>query len=139
MGKAIAFGLVAFLFVTPAASHFQAQQKRDNRSAAISLSKKTGIDAGRITRLQSRMQSFVNQGRTPGMVTLVAHKGTIVNLSAIGVQDLDTGRPMKTDTIFQIASMTKPITAAGIMMPRFTLRRKPACIRRHRICSVFIR
>lgn len=116
MGKVIALGLVASIFVTPAASHFQAQQKKENRPAATSLSRKSGIDAGRITRLQSRMQSFVNQGRTSGMVTLVAHKGTIISLSAIGVQDLDTGRPMKTDTIFQIASMTKPITAAGIML-----------------------
>src|SRR5262245_19098852 len=116
MGKVIASGLVAFLFVTHAAPQLQPTQKKENRSATTSLNKKTGIDAGRITRLQSRMQSFVNQGRTPGMVTLVAHKGAIVSLSAIGVQDLDTGRPMKNDTIFQVASMTKPITAVGIML-----------------------
>ena len=116
MAKVIASGLVAFLFVTPAAPQLQPTQKKENRSATTSLNKKTGIDAGRIIRLQSRMQSFVNQGRAPGMVTLIAHKGTVVSLSAIGVQDLDTGRPMKNDTIFQVASMTKPITAAGIMM-----------------------
>jgi CubicO group peptidase (beta-lactamase class C family) len=116
MGKVIAVCLVAFLFVTPAAPQFPTEQKRKNRPAASSISKKPGIDAGRIIRLQSRMQSFVNQGRAPGIVTLVAHKGSIVHLSAIGVQDLESGRPMMTDTIFQVASMTKPITAVGIML-----------------------
>jgi CubicO group peptidase (beta-lactamase class C family) len=49
-------------------------------------------------------------------VTLLAHKGTTINSSALGFQDLETHTPMKNDTIFQIASMTKPITAVAIMM-----------------------
>jgi CubicO group peptidase (beta-lactamase class C family) len=113
MGKVIAVWLVLFSLVTPATPHFRIQQK--NRSAARAPNK-SGIDDGQIIRLKGRMQSFINQGRAPGMVTLVAHKGSIVSLSAIGVQDLDTASPMKTDTIFQVASMTKPITATGIMI-----------------------
>src|SRR5215510_2523031 len=72
MGKVIAFSFAAFIFIIPVAPHFHAQ-KKETRSAAGSVNKKSGIDAGRIIRLQSRMQSFVNQGRTAGMVTLVAH------------------------------------------------------------------
>jgi CubicO group peptidase (beta-lactamase class C family) len=62
------------------------------------------------------MQRFVDLGRAAGIVTLVAHKGSIVNLSAVGFQDLETRTPIKSDTLFQIASMTKPITAVGIMI-----------------------
>jgi len=75
-----------------------------------------GIDAARIARMKARMQSFVNRGRVAGIVTLVAYKGSVIDLSAAGYQDFETKTPMKTDSIFQIASMTKPITAVGIML-----------------------
>ncbi len=75
-----------------------------------------GEDAARIARISERMKSFVDQGRAAGIVTLVAHHGEIVSQNAVGVQDLESKTPMRADTIFQIASMTKPITAAGIMI-----------------------
>jgi CubicO group peptidase (beta-lactamase class C family) len=49
-------------------------------------------------------------------VTLVARHGVIASLDAVGYQDLEKKRPMRTDSIFQIMSMTKPVTAVGIMM-----------------------
>ncbi len=90
------------------------QQK--SKTTAPPKSKAAGIDATRITRLQARMQSFVDRGRAAGIVMLVAYKGSVANISALGVQDLETKSPMKSDTIFQVASMTKPITAVGIMI-----------------------
>lgn len=75
-----------------------------------------GIDAERLARIPERMKSFVERGRAAGMVTLIAHRGKVVQLSAIGVQDLESNSPMKEDTIFQIASMTKPITCVAVMM-----------------------
>jgi CubicO group peptidase (beta-lactamase class C family) len=62
------------------------------------------------------MQSFVDQGRAAGIVTLVARRGGIVNQSAVGFQDLEKRTPMRPDTIFQIASMTKPVTAVAVMI-----------------------
>ena len=74
------------------------------------------FDAERLARLQARMKSFIDRGRTAGMVTLLAHKGKVIQLSALGFQDVESQKPMKEDTIFQIASMTKPITCVGIMI-----------------------
>jgi len=74
------------------------------------------IDAERLARIPERMKSFVDRGRAAGMVTLLAHKGKVIQQLAIGVQDLESQKPMKEDTIFQIASMTKPVTCVGIMI-----------------------
>jgi CubicO group peptidase (beta-lactamase class C family) len=62
------------------------------------------------------MRSFVDLGRLSGSVTLIAVDGKILNIDCVGHADLESGRPMKTDTIFWIASMTKPITAASLMI-----------------------
>jgi CubicO group peptidase (beta-lactamase class C family) len=74
------------------------------------------IDAERLARIPERMKSFVEHGRAAGIVTLLAHRGKVIQLSAIGVQDLESNAPMKEDTIFQIASMTKPVTCVGVMI-----------------------
>jgi CubicO group peptidase (beta-lactamase class C family) len=62
------------------------------------------------------MKAFVDQGRAAGIVTLVARRGEVISKNAVGFQDLEKKTPMLADTIFQIASMTKPITAVGIMI-----------------------
>ena len=66
--------------------------------------------------LRLRMQSFVDKGVTPGMVTLVIRKGQVLSFEAVGYRDLESRKPMTTDTIFDIRSMTKPVTAIGIMI-----------------------
>jgi CubicO group peptidase (beta-lactamase class C family) len=76
----------------------------------------TNINSGHLKQISQRMQESVSKGRAAGIVTLVAHQGKIVSLNACGVTDLETKAPMQADTIFHIASMTKPIVAVGIMM-----------------------
>jgi CubicO group peptidase (beta-lactamase class C family) len=51
-----------------------------------------------------------------GAVTIVARKGKIVHLEAQGVTDLESKKPMAKDTMFRVASMTKPVTGVAIMM-----------------------
>lgn len=51
-----------------------------------------------------------------GAVTLVAHHGRIVHLEAHGLADIESKRPMRTDAIFRIMSMTKPVVAVSILM-----------------------
>lgn len=51
-----------------------------------------------------------------GAVTLVAEDGKIVHLSAVGQADIEANKPMTRDTMFAIASMTKPITATALMI-----------------------
>jgi CubicO group peptidase (beta-lactamase class C family) len=76
--------------------------------------------AGRLSQaaldgLAAAMRKHVESGALPGVVTLIAHGGD-VNVVAEGVQDLDGKAPMRRDTIFRIASMPKPVTAAAAMI-----------------------
>ncbi len=66
--------------------------------------------------IPGRMQALVDQGQVSGVVTLVATKDRILHLAAVGQSDLASGRAMKTDDYFWIASMTKPITAVCVAM-----------------------
>ena len=61
------------------------------------------------------LDKYVEAGELAGAVSVVYHRGE-VQVSARGVQDLETGTPMARDTIFGLASMTKPITAVAVMM-----------------------
>jgi len=64
--------------------------------------------------IRAAFQDYVDRQQTAGTVTLVARKGKLLSLEAVGWQDIEARTPMKTDSIFQIASMTKPVTAMGI-------------------------
>ena len=75
-----------------------------------------GIAADRLERLHSAMKGFVDRKEVSGIVTLVAREGTTVDLYAVGLADVEKNVPMKTDAIFRIASMSKPITSVAIMM-----------------------
>ena len=74
-----------------------------------------GFDPTRIEQLRQRMQEFVDAGKTAGSVVLLARRNQITTF-ATGYQDLETKTPMRVNSMFQIASMTKPITALGIML-----------------------
>lgn len=75
-----------------------------------------GFDPALLDRIAPRMQQFVDRHEAAGIVALVARQGKIVHLSAVGMADLEARRPMQPDTLFAIASMTKPITATAVMM-----------------------
>jgi CubicO group peptidase (beta-lactamase class C family) len=62
------------------------------------------------------MQPFVDSGEISGAVTVVGRKDAIVSHEAIGLQNLEARAPMAMYALFRIASMTKPITAIGIMI-----------------------
>jgi CubicO group peptidase (beta-lactamase class C family) len=66
--------------------------------------------------IPARMQKFVDDGDLAGAVCLVGRKDGIVHESAVGFRDLAAKDPAKASTLFRIASMTKPITAIGIML-----------------------
>src|SRR6267143_6948817 len=61
-------------------------------------------------------QAAVDNGEIPGVVAAVTNKDQILYLKAFGKQDVARGIPMSSDTVFRIASMTKPVTSVGIMM-----------------------
>src|SRR3989442_643777 len=61
-------------------------------------------------------QAAVDKGEIPGVVAAVTNKDRILYLKAFGKQDVARGTPMSNDTVFRIASMTKPVTSVGIML-----------------------
>src|SRR5271170_8004351 len=75
---------------------------------------KAGMDPDLLARIPARMKVFVDKGTLPGAVTLVERHGALAEIDAVGYRDLETKQPMRPDTIFRIASMTKPFTAVGI-------------------------
>jgi CubicO group peptidase (beta-lactamase class C family) len=74
------------------------------------------MDAARLARIPARLQKFVDDGKAAGFVTLVARHGHVATLAAVGFQDREKQIPMRADSMFQIMSMTKPITCTGVMI-----------------------
>jgi CubicO group peptidase (beta-lactamase class C family) len=74
-----------------------------------------GFSQPRLDRMADVMRSYVERGKVAGIVALIGRRDA-VHVGTFGVQDLETGTPMRRDTIFRIASMTKAITAAAAMI-----------------------
>jgi CubicO group peptidase (beta-lactamase class C family) len=75
-----------------------------------------GFSKERLKRLGETFQSDVDKGAIPGAVVLIAQDGKIAYFEAFGFQDREKRIPMRTDSIFRIASMTKPIASVALMM-----------------------
>jgi CubicO group peptidase (beta-lactamase class C family) len=75
-----------------------------------------GFSSVRLKRLSDRISEGVKAGELPGAVVLIARNGKVVMHEAFGFRDKDAKAPMKTDTIFRIASMTKPIVGVAALM-----------------------
>jgi CubicO group peptidase (beta-lactamase class C family) len=84
--------------------------------AGIAGPRSAGLDEGRLQRLEATVQKDVAGGRIPGAVMAVARDGKVVMHKAIGQQDPAKGVAMRTDSIFRIYSMTKPIVSVAVMM-----------------------
>lgn len=74
------------------------------------------FDESRLATIDTRMDELVADHQISGAVTAVATKSRTVHLSAVGKADIASSRAMTADSIFRIASMTKPITATGLMI-----------------------
>ncbi len=75
-----------------------------------------GLSGARLERLAGHFNRCVDAGKIPGYLVLVARRGKAAYLHRYGLRDVEAGRPVETDTIFRIYSMTKPITSVGVMM-----------------------
>jgi CubicO group peptidase (beta-lactamase class C family) len=75
-----------------------------------------GLSSARLKRLTEILKADIDNGVVPGAVVLVARHGKIACLEALGYRDREAGAQMATDTIFRIASMTKPFTSVATMM-----------------------
>jgi CubicO group peptidase (beta-lactamase class C family) len=87
---------------------------QDNNSLLLEEPERAGMSSDRINRIKPIMQKYVDENKLPGMITMVARHGKVVHFEKYGLMDVD--KPMQLNTIFRIASMTKPVTSVAIMM-----------------------
>ena len=113
----------------------QTHSKRVTAPTAASLPARTslvtaspeavGLSSERLERIGNAIQKSVNDSRIAGGVSLVARNGQVAYFKAVGMADREAKKPMRTDSIFRICSMSKPITSVAVMMlyeeGRFTL------------------
>src|SRR5829696_4064922 len=92
------------------------QPSRSNESGRREQSMDAGgFSQARLGRMHDVMAGHVESGYVPGLVTLVSRRGE-THVDAIGMKTFDGSDPMRRDTIFRIASVTKPIVAAAAMI-----------------------
>jgi CubicO group peptidase (beta-lactamase class C family) len=82
----------------------------------VSQPDELGLSSQRLRHLTQVFQSDIDGGKIPGVVVLVARAGKIAYFEALGFQDRENRIPMKSDAIFRLASMTKPIASVALMM-----------------------
>jgi CubicO group peptidase (beta-lactamase class C family) len=82
----------------------------------IASPEQVGLSTTRLQRIDDVVQSYIERGVIAGAVTLVARNGEIVHLGTQGHMDVAADRRMTPDTIFRLASMTKPVIGAAILM-----------------------
>ncbi len=75
-----------------------------------------GMSRQKLAAIPVRMKEFVDAGQTAGTVTIVARHGYLASFEAVGYQDLESKRPMQKDAMFRIASLTKPVVCAALMI-----------------------
>ena len=73
-----------------------------------------GLSADRLKQIKPLMQRYVDENKLPGMITVVARHGKVVCFEKYGLMGID--KPMQSDAIFRIASMTKPVTSVAVML-----------------------
>jgi CubicO group peptidase (beta-lactamase class C family) len=74
-----------------------------------------GMSSERLKNIETFFAGEIERNRVPGAVVAIAHQGKLVYFKAFGFADKAKNVPMATDTIFQLASMTKPMAAVGAL------------------------
>ncbi|MEQ8486187.1 MAG: serine hydrolase domain-containing protein [Pseudomonadales bacterium] len=88
----------------------------DARVLASARPESVGMSSQRLDRIGPAMQRYIDAGLVPGTITAIMRRGKLVHFEVRGSMDAEAGVPMREDTIFRIASMTKPITSVALMM-----------------------
>src|SRR5258706_1752394 len=83
---------------------------------STSKAEDVGMSTERLARIHDTVTRHIEAKDVSGAVTLVARRGKIVHFEAQGLADIDAKKPMMKDSIFRLASMSKPITAIAVMM-----------------------
>lgn len=102
---ALAVVLALGLLTAPVAGSLDAGRPED-----------AGLSPERLQRIHEAVQRHIDAGAISGGVTAVARHGKLVHLEAHGLMDLESKKPMTTDALFKIMSMTKPVVGVAVLM-----------------------
>jgi CubicO group peptidase (beta-lactamase class C family) len=102
--------LVAFVVAIGSVAALADQPKPVNRPEEL------GFANDRLERVTKAFQGYVDSGQIPGAVVLIARKDKVAYFQAFGYRDREQKTSMTLDSIFRLASMTKPIVSVGAMM-----------------------
>jgi CubicO group peptidase (beta-lactamase class C family) len=116
MKRIFVYSLIVTMIFSLAVGNAPALSQGKAASLPTAKPEDVGMSSERLARIRTAMQRYVDQGLVPGVVTMVARHGKVVHFDAIGYRDAENKAPMTTDTIFRIASMTKPIASVALMM-----------------------
>jgi CubicO group peptidase (beta-lactamase class C family) len=75
-----------------------------------------GLSGERLGHVDATMHAYVDNGKLPGVQTLISRRGQLVHHDCHGFADVESSRPVTPETLYRIYSMTKPITSVGLMM-----------------------
>lgn len=116
LSRSVLTVLAALLF--SAASHTSWAQEATKKAPELGESKpeSQGFSSERLERLHAAMQREVDTKQLPGIVTILARHGQVVEEKTYGVKDMASAAPMTKDAIFRIYSMTKPVTGVAMMI-----------------------
>ncbi len=104
--------LLAYLYVLL----FCATTLAFGQGLPMAVPEEVGVSTKRLEHIRPVMQNYVDDGRIPGFLTVVARHGKIVHFETIGRRDVEKNKPVEPNTIFRIYSMSKPITSVAVMM-----------------------
>ena len=107
---------IVFLLVLSSLSKAQTKSIKKSPPLSKDIPESAGMSSERLARIDEMCEEAVLNGEIPGIVALIARDGKIVYHKAFGMADNTTGRSLKPDDIFRIASQSKAITATSVMM-----------------------
>jgi CubicO group peptidase (beta-lactamase class C family) len=100
---------VVLIAVTLLAATVSADELRVGTAASV------GMSAERLARIDTAMEAEIQAGRKAGIVMLIARRGQVVHHKAYGMADVASRRPMRTDSMARLYSMTKPVTSVALL------------------------
>ena len=100
----------------PAASRGTASSTKSVRDLAPVSPESVGISTERLRRIDENMKRLVDEKQVAGLVTLLVRHGKVAHLNTVGSLDVSRPGPLRADSIFRIASMTKPVIGVAMMM-----------------------
>ena len=107
---------ILVLFTCIVTTKAQTSSARNSPPLKEASPESVGVSQERLDRIDAMCQESVKDGDVPGIVALVSRNGKVVLHEAYGMADNESGRKMKKDDIFRIASQSKAITSTAVMM-----------------------